>query len=103
MTGIPMSEDCPFPASPSALPRTDTCRLFFILVLTRFILFGIVINFTRIFICAGLLAGRRARRFRGSIRVAFRTNLQSVDVVFGVMAEFVFVGECKIVLDTRTY
>ena len=77
-----MSDDCPFPASPSALPRTDTCRLFFILVLSRFILFGIVINFTRIFVCAGLLAGRRARRVRGSIRVAYRTNLHRVDSVF---------------------
>jgi len=82
MTGIPISDDCPFPANPSALPRTDTCRLIFIIVLTRFILFGIVINFTRKFICAGLLAGRRARRVRGSISVAYLTNLHRVDFVF---------------------
>ena len=82
MLGIPISEDCSFPASPSALPRIDTCRLIFILVLTRFILVGIVINFTRIFVCAGLLAGRRARRVRRSWLVAYLIDLHCVDFVF---------------------
>jgi len=94
LSRIPISEHCPFFANPPVLLRTDTFRFFFIIVLSRFILFGIVIIFTRRFICAGLLAGRRARRVRGSIGVAYRINLHRVDFVFGVMAEFVFARDC---------
>ncbi len=68
LTGVPLSDDCPFFANPPVVLRSD------ILVLSRFILFGIVIIFTWIFICAVLLAERRARRVRGSIIVAYRTN-----------------------------
>ncbi len=94
MIGIPISEDCPFPASPSALPRTDTCRLFFILVLTRFILFGIVILISLGFAFAPASSRGGVRGGSGAGLVAYLIDLHRVDFVFGLMVEFVFEKEC---------